>query len=142
MVLGDIAYRHGLPEDYAAVTPTARSHGRAVSRVCLTLGNHDIRENFVWRRSASINASRMKRPLKAIVIVEHPPVRFLILDSNYRVDVVPGMLGFRQRAWLDKLLVPNPTRHADHPLLPPRARRQRQASLVDVDRLLRVITAS
>lgn len=134
MVLGDIAYRHGLPEDYAAAKPALTRMAEHFP-VCLTLGNHDVRENFL----AVFGAYPLpdETPLKSIIIVEHTPVRFLILDSSYRVDVVPGMLGFRQRAWLDTFLSESdstPTIICFHHALD-----DNDASLVDVDRLLRMI---
>ncbi len=134
MVLGDIAYRHGLPEDYSAVKPMLARMAENFP-VCLTLGNHDVRENFLT--AFSDHPIPDETPAKAIVIVEHGPVRFLILDSSYRVDVVPGMLGFRQRAWLDKFLAESdqtPTIVCFHHALD-----DNDKSLVDVDRLLGVI---
>ncbi len=134
MVLGDIAYRHGLPEDYVAAKPTLARMAEHFP-VCLTLGNHDVRENFL--AAFSDRSSSEETPAKSIIIVEHTPVRFLILDSSYRVDVVPGMLGFQQRAWLDAFLTESddtPTIICFHHALD-----DNDASLVDVDRLFRVI---
>ncbi len=134
MVLGDIAYRHGLPEDYAAVKPSLTRMAERFP-VCLTLGNHDVRENFL--RAFSQHPLAGDTPAKSIVIVEHPCIRFLILDSSYRVDVVPGMLGFRQRGWLDQYLTKSsgaPTILCFHHALDDNDR-----SLLDADRLLRIV---
>ncbi|HUG80209.1 MAG TPA: hypothetical protein VML01_00995, partial [Bryobacterales bacterium] len=101
MILGDIAFKFGLPEDYAAVKPVITEMAEHFP-VCLTMGNHDVRENFLgafWPTATTDPA-----PPKSIVVVNHPPVRFIILDSLYRVDVVPGLLGFRQREWLARFL--------------------------------------
>ncbi len=134
MILGDIAYRFGLPEDYAAVKPTITAMAKYFP-VCLTMGNHDVRENFLSAFASTPPTD--PPPPKSIVVVHHPPVRFIILDSNYRVDVVPGLLGFRQREWLAQFLDGTdaiPTIICFHHALD-----DNDKSLFDADRLLRVL---
>jgi 3',5'-cyclic AMP phosphodiesterase CpdA len=134
MILGDIAYRFGLPEDYAAAKPVITEMAEHFP-VCLTIGNHDVRENFLSAFAPTTTAD--PAPPKSIVVVNHPPVRFIILDSLYRVDVVPGLLGFRQREWLSRFLdntEPIPTVICFHHALD-----DNDASLFDADRLLGIL---
>jgi len=134
MILGDIAYKFGLPEDYAAAKPAI---GRMAAHfpVCLTMGNHDIRENLLGAYSSAPPAD--PPPAKSIIVINHPPVRFIILDSLYRVDVVPGLLGFQQRDWLARFLDGTdavPTIVCFHHALD-----DNDKSLFDAERLLRVL---
>ena len=134
MILGDIAYRFGLPEDYAAAEPVITGMAEHFP-VCLTMGNHDVRENF-FRAFAPTTATDPAPP-KSIIVINHPPVRFIILDSLYRVDVVPGLLGFQQRGWLARFLddsEPIPTIICFHHALD-----DNDKSLFDADRLLGVL---
>jgi Icc protein len=134
MILGDIAYRFGLPEDYAAARPTITAMAEHFP-ICLTMGNHDVRENFL--RAFASTPLADPPPSKSIVVVNHPPARFIILDSNYRVDVVPGLLGFRQREWLARFLDSTeaiPTIICFHHALD-----DNDKSLFDADRLLRML---
>lgn len=133
MILGDIAYRFGLPEDYAAAKPVITRMAERFP-VCLTIGNHDVREHFL---SAFGPAPSSDPPPKSIVVVNHPPIRFIILDSSYRVDVVPGLLGFRQREWLARFLDESgsiPTVICFHHALD-----DNDKSLFDADQLLGVL---
>ena len=134
MILGDIAYRFGLPEDYAAAKPTITQMAEHFP-VCLTMGNHDVRENFLSAFTGTPPTD--PAPPKSIVVVNHPPLRFIILDSLYRVDVVPGLLGFRQREWLTRFLDSadaTPTIVCFHHALD-----DNDKSLFDADRLLRIL---
>ena len=138
IILGDLAWRYGLPEDYARVksliTPLAERFP-----LCLTLGNHDQRENFLTAFSSDAppdEGEAPETPAKSIIVVEHPPVRFLILDSLFRTDVVGGLLGFEQRAWLRQFLEesePTPTILAMHHALD-----DNDKSLFDAEPLLRL----
>lgn len=107
MILGDVAWRHGLPEDYVQAASLIEPLAARLP-VCLTLGNHDERENFLTafppRAAPSSQAAGDGVTRKSIIVVEHEPVRFVILDSQFRVDVVGGLLGFEQRAWLRRFL--------------------------------------
>lgn len=101
MILGDIAYRFGLPDDYAAAKPVITKMAEHFP-VCLTMGNHDVRENFL--SAFAPTAPTDPAAPRSIIVINHAPLRFIILDSLYRVDVVPGLLGFRQREWLARFL--------------------------------------
>ena len=136
MILGDLAWRHALPEDYARVasliTPVADR-----MPLCLTLGNHDQREQVLAAFSPAPPASDNDTPAKLITVVEHPPVRFVILDSLFHNGVVGGLLGFEQRAWLRRLLEetpPVPTILAMHHALD-----DNDKSLFDAEQLVRLV---
>ena len=136
MVLGDIAYRHGLPEDYAAAKPMLARMAEQFP-VCLTLGNHDVREDFL--AAFSDHKHNDETPLKSIVIVEHGPRE--VSDSRLQL---PGRCCSRHagipgsaNGWTSSSVEPNqtPTIICFHHALD-----DNDKSLVDVDRLLRVIT--
>ena len=136
MILGDLAWRYGLPEDYARVksliTPLAERFP-----LCLTLGNHDERENFLAAFPPPASAEGDGATPKSIIVVEHAPVRFVILDSQFRSGVVGGLLGFQQRAWLRGFLEqtpPVPTILAMHHALD-----DNDKSLFDAEQLVRLV---
>lgn len=106
VLCGDAARLEGKLEDYqeldSLLTPITR-----VATVCIGLGNHDDRANFlkVFRNPPGIRA-----PVdgKHVTILEHETVRVIVLDSLLYVDKVAGLLGRNQREWLAKYL---PTIH-------------------------------
>ncbi len=71
--------------------------------VYIGFGNHDSRENFekVFSKGAeqlqSVNGKR-------VILVEHPSVRFLVLDSLLYTNKTAGLLGKAQRKWLESFL--------------------------------------
>jgi 3',5'-cyclic AMP phosphodiesterase CpdA len=102
VITGDLARLEGLPGDYMnaekLLTPIVEQRP-----VCVALGNHDNRENFleVFR-----DPGGSKQPVtgKHVVVVDTGPVRLIVLDSLLFVNKVPGLLGRAQRAWLEKTL--------------------------------------
>ena len=140
MILGDVAWRHGLPEDYAQAASLIEPLAARLP-VCLTLGNHDERENFLAafppQASPPSHAAGDGATPKSIIVVEHAPVRFVILDSQFRGGVVGGLLGFEQRAWLRRFLdgtPPVPTILAMHHALD-----DNDKSLFDAEQLVKLI---
>jgi len=101
IVAGDLALWEGLPEDYAhfhdIIAPLESAYPTA-----LTTGNHDERKNMTaaFCNGEVVNAA----PRKLVVVIECPPIRWIILDSLYRTDVVSGLVGKAQRNWLKKFL--------------------------------------
>jgi 3',5'-cyclic AMP phosphodiesterase CpdA len=71
--------------------------------LCLTLGNHDDRLNFLAAFSP-VSIAGGAAPEKSIVILEREPFRIILLDSLFRNDLVPGLLGKAQRDWLADFL--------------------------------------
>ncbi|MDG1892402.1 MAG: metallophosphoesterase [Verrucomicrobiota bacterium] len=79
--------------------------------VYIGLGNHDHRQNFnqVMQPETKHIADVSN---KHVLVIEHPVVRILQLDSLLYVDKVAGLLGKAQRAWLGTFLKeaePRPT---------------------------------
>jgi hypothetical protein len=101
IVAGDLALWEGLPDDYAhfheIIRPLESSYPTA-----LTTGNHDERKNMAAAFCGGDVVSAA--PRKLIVVIERPPIRWIILDSLYRTDVVSGLVGKAQRNWLKKFL--------------------------------------
>jgi 3',5'-cyclic AMP phosphodiesterase CpdA len=67
------------------------------------MGNHDDREHFnkVIQPDAVTKADVTD---KLVLVIEHPTVRIIQLDSLLYVDKVAGLLGKSQREWLDRFL--------------------------------------
>jgi 3',5'-cyclic AMP phosphodiesterase CpdA len=102
VVCGDAARLEGKLEDYQEVQSLLDPITK-VSTVCIALGNHDDRDNFlkVFRNPPGIRA-----PVSAkhITILEHETVRVIVLDSLLYVNKVAGLLGRNQRQWLAQYL--------------------------------------
>ena len=139
VVAGDISWLEGLPEDYSRFKTTVDPLARQVP-TCLTVGNHDSRENFLSAfQTGGTTPPTVDMPNvdKIITILEQQPVRMVILDSLYRTDVVPGLLGKSQRHWLVDFLERSDKRPTflcvHHPL------NEEDGSLLDGDRLLTLV---
>jgi len=105
IITGDLARLEGLPGDYA----NARKLLAPVIEqcpVCVGLGNHDHRENFL---AAFANAGKGKQAVrgKHVVVMDAGPVRLIVLDSLFYVNQVAGLLGRAQRNWLAEYLRAN-----------------------------------
>jgi len=101
IVAGDLALWEGLPADYANFHEIIRPL-ESDYPTFLTTGNHDERTNMTV---AFCSAEVVKAaPRKLVVVIERPPIRWIILDSLYRTDVVSGLVGRAQRNWLKKFL--------------------------------------
>ena len=102
VVTGDLARSSGRIQAYnnlkTLITPLA-DH----CPVCLGIGNHDNRKTFFQTFS---DAAVGQRPVdnRHIVPINAGPVRFVILDTLYVVNMMPGLLGRPQRIWLQTLL--------------------------------------
>ncbi len=96
LITGDLARRWGDIGAYdnfrALLAPVA-----AKRPVHLALGNHDHRERFL----SSIGASGRR---KHIIRATAGPVRMIVLDSLLYTNLPAGMIGKRQRAWLETYL--------------------------------------
>ena len=134
LIAGDLAWQTGSPGDYERFTELLQPLARHVM-VCLTIGNHDERRNFL----AAVSPRSLENgavPQKSIVVIEHPLLRIVMLDSLFRSDVVAGLLGKQQRDWLESFLSEADGRPTvlcvHHPL------HDSDAALLDADRLLRI----
>jgi 3',5'-cyclic AMP phosphodiesterase CpdA len=134
IVNGDLAWALGAPGDYERLADTFAPLARRAPLV-LAPGNHDDRENLVRRFRPE--AFGLAEPPKLITVIDTPPARMIALDSLYRTDVVPGLLGEAQRRWLAATLDAEPNRptvlFAHHPL------GEDDGALLDGDRLLALV---
>jgi 3',5'-cyclic-AMP phosphodiesterase len=98
IVNGDLAFKSGLPEDYATfgrlIEPV-----RALAPVHLTLGNHDERENF-WHAFPH-DAQQLKSvPQRQLAVFSSDRANWFLLDSLDKTNSTPGELGAAQLDWL------------------------------------------
>ena len=98
IVNGDLAFKSGLPEDYTTfgrlIEPV-----RALAPIHLSLGNHDVRENF-WQAFPH-DATRLKSvPQKQAMIFSSDRANWFLLDSLGATLSSPGEMGSAQLAWL------------------------------------------
>lgn len=105
IITGDLARLEGLPGDYEnarkLLAPIVEERP-----VCVGLGNHDHRENFL---AAFANAGPGKQAVqgKHVAVIDAGPVRLIVLDSLLYVNKVAGLLGRAQRNWLAEYLQTN-----------------------------------
>ncbi len=97
--LGDLAWGYGEDDDYCR---WREIFGPLIANRLTVLlpGNHDRRDRMI-RHFCSDSPEKAER---TISVLETPDSRLIGLDSLYRTDVVPGLLGQEQRAWLSKFL--------------------------------------
>ena len=111
IITGDLARLTGLPGDYANahefLAPIIEERP-----VCVGLGNHDDRKNFL---DAFGKAGPDKQTVqgKHVVAIDAGPVRLVVMDSLLYVNKVAGLLGRAQRNWLSDYL----DTHNDKPVI-------------------------
>ena len=131
---GDLAWMHGLPADYGRVAETFAPLAQDVP-VVMTAGNHDRRDHMLKRFHPE--AYSLNEPAKLITVIDAADIRFIVLDSLYRTDVVPGLVGQAQRGWLEATLDAEDRRptviFVHHPL------GEDDGALLDGDRLLEIL---
>ena len=102
VIAGDLARLTGESGDYAnlkeLLSPVAEK-----MPVCMALGNHDNRENFV-KVFDKTPGEKQSVGGKHVIVVNKAPIRLIVLDSLFYVDKVPGLLGKAQRQWLENYL--------------------------------------
>ena len=104
LVNGDLAWLEGAPDDYGLF----RALLRPVYTLPLVLGvgNHDCRKNLLAHFGC-----RNDSPVEWLAsVVEQPPHRFVMLDSQIAPGVVGGEIGADQLGWLGSLLADAPRR--------------------------------
>jgi Icc protein len=135
VVNGDLARLEGLPADYqaykTAIAPLSES-----APVCMTLGNHDHRKNFLGTFS---QAHKGLQPIteKYVLVLEQAPIRAILLDSLLATNLTPGLLGKAQRTWLGEYLASSsntPTLIFVHHTMD-----DRDGSLLDTDHLFSIV---
>ncbi|MDG2380366.1 MAG: metallophosphoesterase [Pirellulaceae bacterium] len=136
IINGDAARLMGNLEDYqmlkGLLEPLAQQ-----SPVYIGLGNHDDRDNFSKIFSGKDDTNRQSVNGKNVLVVEHPTVRTIVLDSLLYVDKTAGLLGKTQRRWLAKYLTDADNRPTV--LFVHHSLGDGDGELLDVDRLFRII---
>ncbi len=99
LFLGDLAWGCGEDGDYERWSELFAPLTAGRPTVFLP-GNHDRRDRMLRHFSDDAPAEAER----AITVVETPGLRLIGLDSLYRTDVVPGLLGQEQRRWLSDFL--------------------------------------
>lgn len=100
ILCGDAARLDGQLGDYLELR-TLLERVAAEAPVYIGLGNHDNRVNFrqVFSPAPVPNAGG-----RHVLVIDHPVVRVVVLDSLLHVNEVPGFLGKGQREWLGGFL--------------------------------------
>lgn len=111
IINGDAARLEGLLQDYQELQSLLEPIA-STTPVYIGLGNHDDRANFAKVFTAP-PGQRVSVAGKHTVVIEHPVVRVVVLDSLLYVNRVAGLLGKNQREWLAEYL----PAHADRPLV-------------------------
>lgn len=130
--LGDLAWGCGEDGDYKRWRKLFAPLTVSTPTVFLP-GNHDRRDRMLQHFWADGPAEAER----VISIVETPAVRLIGLDSLYRTDVVPGLLGERQRVWLERFLAAEDARPTV--VLVHHHIGEDDYALLDGDRLLRLL---
>ena len=137
IINGDAARLVGFTEDYQMLKGLLEPLAKEMP-VYIGMGNHDDRKNFLEVFAADQQASdRQAVNGKSVLVVEHPTVRTIVLDSLLYVDKVAGLLGKSQREWLARFLTDadnRPTILFVHHTLG-----DGDGELLDVDRLFRIV---
>lgn len=103
VVTGDLARQNGQVKAYDNLKLLLASISRK-RPVCLGIGNHDDRNDFFKVFAGTAVA---ERPIdnRHIVTINAGPVRLVVLDTLYFVNMIPGLLGRPQCTWLETLLL-------------------------------------
>ncbi len=102
IVNGDLAFKSGLPEDYATFGRLIEPI-RALAPIHLSLGNHDERDHF-WQAFPH-DATKLKSvPQKQAGTFSSDRANWFLLDSLDVTDATPGEAGPAQLAWLAREL--------------------------------------
>ena len=99
LVNGDIAWYEGGRADYERFA-LAAAPIRAAMPLVLGVGNHDRRERML----EAAGYPTRRGPGRLTAVVDQPPFRFIVLDSQIGPEEVGGMLGAAQLAWLNGIL--------------------------------------
>lgn len=99
IVNGDLAMSVGAPGDYAAFSRLIAPLREAGHKIHFTLGNHDVREEFVRAFPGEVSATHFKDH-RHNGLIDLPNVRLLLLDTLKDCPAAPGLLGPEQRDWL------------------------------------------
>ena len=99
LVNGDVAWREGARADYDRFFQAAAPL-RAAMPLALAVGNHDRREAML----AAAGGPALRGGGRLTAVVDQPPFRFIVLDSQSSPEEIGGRLGCAQLAWLRAVL--------------------------------------
>ncbi|MEP6534986.1 MAG: metallophosphoesterase [Bryobacteraceae bacterium] len=137
LINGDLARLEGLPADYQLLKTMLQPIAEQTP-LCLSLGNHDDRKNFLTALGKPAKGQPQPVQNRNVLVVDQPPVRILVLDSLMAVNQAPGLLGKAQRGWLDGYLKASDSTpiliFVHHPV------DDSDTGLMDADRLLAIVT--
>ncbi len=135
---GDAARLTGELADYEQLKKLLAPVAEAAP-VYIGLGNHDNRENF-FKVINEIPGDKQSVRNRHVVVMDHPTMRLVMMDSLLYVNETAGLLGKAQREWLTEYLASDDTRPVvlfiHHTL------GDGDGELLDVDRLFRIIAPS
>ncbi|MBQ8437522.1 MAG: metallophosphoesterase [Alistipes sp.] len=110
IILGDVAWDHGLREDYEYAARLFRPLQEAGIRITMAMGNHDRRAPFFEVFGEYRTQTKVKD--RVVSVVELPDVDFVVLDSldelpnlkRGQSTTVSGKMDDEQIKWLESYL--------------------------------------
>ncbi len=104
IITGDLARLEGKPGDYLNLKELIYPLAQTIP-LAMVMGNHDRRDHFLDAFTET-PGERQDVNNKYILVMEHPEVRFILLDSLIYTNLSPalGLLGKAQRKWLKTYL--------------------------------------
>ena len=137
IITGDLARLTGEPGDYVNLKSLLEPVAGKMP-VAMALGNHDRRDHFL-DAFPSNPGERQDVKNKYILVLDHPSVRLVLLDSLLHTNLSPGLglLGKAQRDWLSGFL----KAYGDKPIILffHHSLRDGDGDLQDMDRLFGLI---
>ncbi len=111
VITGDLAFLTGQPSEYKLIRELYQPIREAGIPLHLVLGNHDRRDHF-W---AAFPEAKPTQPAvdRQAAVVETPLANWFLMESLFKTNFTPGLLGKEQLQWLTKAL----DAHADKPAL-------------------------
>jgi Icc protein len=103
LINGDLARLEGISADYELLKSMLKPIA-AETPLCLSLGNHDDRKNFLSVMGKPAKGEPQQVKDKNVLVIDQPPVRIVVLDSLMLVNQAAGLLGRGQRWWLEGFL--------------------------------------
>ncbi len=105
LITGDLARLTGEPGDYINLKQLLQPIAEKMP-VAMALGNHDHREHFL-EAFTTTTAQKQELENKYVLVIDHPEIQLIILDSLMATNFTPGFLGKAQREWLSSYLKTN-----------------------------------
>ena len=134
---GDAARLEGQIADYERLQELLQPIAERLP-IGIGLGNHDDRQNFRQVLGATASPFRLQEGVeKHVLVMEHPWVRLIMLDSLLYVNQVAGLLGLSQRKWLSRFLAESDARPTV--LIVHHTLGEADGELLDADRLFRIL---